>query len=147
VKPLRANVLTPEPWSWAGPRVLIEHEDEAQGLALASTLREAGYAVAVCPGPAEAEKCPLTGPEGCAAAHGADVVVSSLGFDRAEAAAVLQALRTSCPDVPLVVEVDPAREGAWADLLRGCELVDAPATPDQIRSAVDRALERTDGHA
>lgn len=141
--PPRTRALTPEPWPWPGPRILIEHPEESAGLVLASTLRQAGYAVAVCPGPAEAERCPLAGPEGCGVAHGADVIVSSLGLDRLEARDVLQALRTRCPDVPLVVEVDPGRAGEWADLLEGCELIHSPVAPDQLLSAVNRALART----
>ena len=84
--PSNATKSSPQPWPWVGqPRVLIEHPDESAGLALASILRQAGYAVAVCPGPEQSEHCPLTGPEGCAVAHGADVVVSSLGLERPEA--------------------------------------------------------------
>ena len=141
--PSRTGAMTPEPWPWPGPRILIEHPEESAGLVLASTLRQAGYAVAVCPGPAERERCPLAGHQGCAAAHGADVIVSSLGLESPEAREVLQALRTRCPDIPLVVEVAPGREGEWAELLRGCELIHSPVAPEQLLSAVDRALTRT----
>jgi DNA-binding NarL/FixJ family response regulator len=112
-------------------------------MVLASALRQAGYAVAVCPGPAETERCPLSGPEGCSVAHGADVIVSSLGFDRVESRDVLQSLRTRLPDARLVVEVNAGRQNEWTDILQGCELVHAPATPDEVLSAVERALSRT----
>jgi hypothetical protein len=79
----RAANLSPQPWPWIRqPRILIEHPDDAAGLELAAIPRREGYAVAVCPGPEESERCPLTGPEGCAIAHGSDVVVTALGLDR-----------------------------------------------------------------
>lgn len=139
----RTDSLNPEPWPWPGrPRVLVESADESAGLELSSALRAVGYGVAICPGPMEKERCPLAGPEDCAIAHGADVIVSNLGLERAEGRAVLRALRTRCPDVPLVVEVGPGQDAEWPDLLRGCELVHTPVTPDELVSAVKRALER-----
>jgi DNA-binding response OmpR family regulator len=142
----RSTRSSPEPWPWVGqPRVLIEHPDDSAGLALASILRHAGYAVAVCPGPAESERCPLTGPEGCAIAHGADVVVSSLGLDRAEAREVLQALRSRLPETQLVVEVPPGEDVAWRDLLEGCEILASPVAPEQLVASVQAALARK-GH-
>lgn len=140
----RATRLSPQPWPWVGqPRVLIEHPDESEGLALASVLRGAGYAVAVCPGPEQAERCPLTGPEGCAVAHGADVVVSSLGLDRPEGRDVLQALRLRLPDTPIVVEVPPRGDAEWDDVLEGCEVITSPAKPEELVAAVRAALAET----
>jgi hypothetical protein len=119
----------------------VENADESAGMRLATLLREAGYSVAVCPGPAERERCPLTGPEGCAIAHGADVVVSSLGLDREERREVLQALRARCPELPLVVEIRAGQDEEWTDLLHGCQLVRSPVVPEELCSAVERALE------
>ena len=139
-----ATRLSPQPWPWVGqPRVLIEHPDESAGLALASILRRAGYAVAVCPGPERSEHCPLTGPEGCAVAHGADVVVSSLGLERLEAREVLQALRLRRPETPLVVEVPPGDNADWRDLLEGCDLIVSPVVPEQLVTCVRAALARS----
>lgn len=136
--------LRPEPWRWTGPRVLVEHPDEAAGLAIASSLRLAGYAVAVCPGPREREQCPLTGPDGaagCTVARDADLVVSCLGFERDAAREVLRALRTRCPDVPLVVELPgPGEDTEWEELLPGCRAVWAPATPGQVVTAAQDLL-------
>ncbi|HWQ24304.1 MAG TPA: hypothetical protein VNK94_09390 [Gaiellaceae bacterium] len=113
MKPPTAH-LDPQPWPWVGQlRVLIEHPDEATGLALASVLRGEGFAVAVCPGPAESERCPLVGPEGCAAAHGADVVVTALGLDRPAGREVLAALRARLPGTPLVVAADSVVDPDW----------------------------------
>lgn len=107
----RAVTLRPEPWRWNRPRVLVEHGDESAGLAIASALRHAGYAVAVCAGPHEQGQCPLTGTEGCAVAQEADVVVSCLDFERPEGQEVLDALRARCPDVPLVLPSPAAAPG------------------------------------
>src|SRR5271167_572079 len=101
----RAVNIDPQPWRWNHPRVLVEHPDEATGLAIASGLRFAGYAVAVCPGPPGRGQCPLTGPAGCAPAHDADLVVCSLGYEHDAAREVLRELRTRYPDTPLLVEV------------------------------------------
>jgi DNA-binding response OmpR family regulator len=140
----RATRLSPQPWPWVGQeRVLIEHPDESAGLALASILRQAGFAVAVCPGPEQSEHCPLTGPEGCAVAHGADVVVSSLGLERPEAAEVLQALRLRRPGTPLIVEVPPGDHAEWQELLEGCDLIVSPVVPDELVARVRDALART----
>ena len=137
----RAIRSSPQPWPWPGhPRVLIEHPDEAVGLRFASILRQAGYAVAVCPGPEQSEQCPLAGAEGCAVAHGADVVVSSLGLERPEAREVLQSLQARCPETALVVEVAPGQEAELHDLLAGCDLLDSPVVPEQLVASVRRAL-------
>lgn len=134
------TALNPQPWSWPGPRVLIEHPDETAGLALASSLRQAGYAVAICPGPEQADRCPLTGPEGCAAAHGADAIVSSLGLDQPQTREVVESLRRRCPGTPLIVEVPAGQEVSWHGLLDGCQIISAPARPEQLVSAVQQAL-------
>jgi len=139
--PGRSTRSSPQPWPWVGqPRVLIEHPDESAGLALASILRRSGFAVAVCPGPEHAEHCPLTGPEGCAVAHGADLVVSSLGVDRPEAREVLEALRARRPGTPLIVEVPPGSEDEWRGLLEGCDVIESPVAPDELVARVRDAL-------
>jgi DNA-binding NarL/FixJ family response regulator len=116
--------------------VLVEHPDEETGLAIASGLRFAGYAVAVCPGPRGHGRCPLTGPEGCAPAHDADVVVCSLGYEHEAAREILRELRTRYPDTPLIVEVPLDLDAELQALLNGCHRLPAPATPEQIVAAV-----------
>jgi DNA-binding response OmpR family regulator len=120
--------------------VLVEHADEEVGLELAMTLREAGFAVAICPGPEQPQHCPLTGPEGCASAHGADAIVSSLGLERPEAREVLLALRTRYPQTPLVIGVSPDQQAEWRNLVKGCELVVEPVAPSELVAVVQRAL-------
>src|SRR5271165_4871563 len=112
--------LKPQPWRWSHPRVLVEHPDEATGLAIASGLRFAGYAVGICPGPRGNGKCPLTGPAGCAPAHDADLVVCSLDYEHAAAREVLRELRARYPGTPLVVEVPPHIDADLGGLLDGC---------------------------
>jgi|SRR5579863_4985132 len=132
----RAASLTPLPWRWSHPRVLVEHPDEAAGLAIATGLRFAGYAVAVCPGPRGRSQCPLTGPAGCAPAHDADLVVCSLGYEHEAPREVLRGLQTRYPSVPLLVEVPPDPDAGLRELLDGCHQLPAPATPEQIVAAV-----------
>ncbi len=128
--------LKPQPWRWSHPRVLVEHPDETVGLAIASGLRYAGYAVAVCPGPAGPGRCPLTGPQGCAPAHDADLIVSSLGYENEAAREVLRELRTRYPDTSLVVEAPSEPDTGLRELLDGCHQLPAPASPEQIVAAV-----------
>lgn len=116
--------------------MLVEHPDEASGLAIASGLRYAGYAVAICPGPRGHGKCPLTGPSGCAPAHDADLVVCSLGYDQEEPREILREMRTRYPDTPLVVEVPPDVDADLRELLDGCHALPGPASAEQIVAAV-----------
>lgn len=142
----RSARVSPQPWPWVGqPRVLIEHRDESAGLELASVLRRAGYAVAVCPGPERAQDCPLAGPEGCAVAHGADVIVSSLGIDRPETREVLRALRLRLPGTPLIVEAPAGEKAEWQDVLEGCDLLTSPVVPEQLVASVQAALAKSRG--
>ena len=132
--------LKPQPWRWSHPRVLVEHSDEAIGLEIASGLRFAGYAVAICPGPHGHGKCPLTGPAGCAPAHDADLVVCSLGYEREAAREILRELRARYPDTPLLVEVPPQADADLRELLDGCQQLPAQVTPEQVVAAVQSLL-------
>ena len=113
-------------------------------MSLAAGLRQAGYAVAVCPGPARSERCPLAGDEGCEVAHGADVIVSSLGLGTPQTREVLQALRARCAGTPLIVEVAPGEKEEWPDLLQGCAVVVSPVAPDELVAAVRGVLATQD---
>ncbi len=123
--------------------MLVEHPDEATGLAIASGLRFAGYAVGVCPGPRGHGQCPLTGPAGCASAHDADLVVCSLGYEREVAREVLSELRTRYPEMPLLVEAPSDIDAGLGELLNGCHRLPAAATPEQVVAAV----QSLSGHA
>lgn len=137
--------VSPQPWRWNDPRVLVEHPDEDTGLAIASGLRFAGYAVGVCPGPRGHGRCPLTGPQGCAPAHEAGVVVCSLGYESGPAREILRELRNRYPHVPLVVEVPAEVDDELEGLLEGCTRLTAPATPEQVVAAVQALAPAGDG--
>jgi CheY-like chemotaxis protein len=135
--------INPQTWRWNRPRILVEDPDEKAGLEIASGLRYAGYAVAVCPGPRGHGQCPLTGPADCAPAHDADVVVCNLGYERDVAREVLRELRTRYPDTPLLVGVPSEIDTDLQGLLDGCHRLPADASAEQVVATV-RSLP---GHA
>ena len=140
----QAKTIRPQTWRWNEPRVLVEHPDESRGLAIASGLRFAGYAVGVCPGPEGRRQCPLAGPAGCAAVDDADVVVCSLGYERETAREVLRELRTRYPATALVVEAPSEVDAEMAELLDGCYRLQARATAAQVVTAVQSLTSGTD---
>jgi hypothetical protein len=135
--------INPQTWRWSHPRVLVEDPNEQAGLAIASGLRFAGYAVAVCPGPRGHGQCPLTGPAGCAPAHDADLVFCNLGYEREVAREVLRELRTRYPNTPLLVGVPSEVDADLQELLDGCHQLPAGVTPEQVVAAV----QSVSGHA
>jgi hypothetical protein len=134
-----------EPWRFSErPRVLIEHPDPESALEVAAAVRNAGCGVAICRGPdAAAEpptRCPLHALEPCAVVEGADVVVTSLDFEDADALSVLQGLRTRYPSTPLVVQATVRTALDLESGLADCTVLPVTATPAEIASAVQRAL-------
>lgn len=109
-------------------------------MAISAALRYAGYAVVICPGPPGRGKCPLTGPEGCAPAHDADLVVCALGYEDESGRDVLREMRNRYPSVPVLVEVPSEVDGELEQLLDGCEQLPAPATPEQVVASVQALL-------
>ncbi len=94
--------MHPSQWGFRErPRALIENGDGDAALAQAELLRRAGYAVAICAGPNERERCPLVMGEPCALVAGADVVVCSLGHEHPE---VPDALRAGHPELPIYAD-------------------------------------------
>ena len=138
--------LRPQAWEWARPRVLLEEtSDGEETRARIYALRRAGYAVAVCPGPTAEDPCPLAGDDGCAAAHGADVVVSSLGLESSEACGALEALRARLPSLPVLVEADAASAASRPDLVPDDDRIEPGLAPDELVALVDAALGRVAG--
>ena len=88
------------------PRVLVEHTDPWEGLATALALREAGFAVATCPGPCPSSPCPLLAGAGCSLADQADVIVSRLEKSP-DGGAIRWCLRQRLPGTPLLTDVEP----------------------------------------
>lgn len=140
--PASDSRLSPQPWPWAGPRVLVEHADVHAAADIVVALRRSGFAVAVCPGPTDHGRCPLAAEDGCAAAEGADVVVSALGLGTPQTRAALAALRRRLPSTPLLVAATEAEAERWPELVYGAELVEPAASPTQV---LDRVLALREG--
>jgi hypothetical protein len=138
----KRKALEPQPWDWPRPRVLLELPDRADSRERVDALRRAGYSIAVCPGPTVEGRCPLAGDEGCAVAHEADIVVSSLGLDTAEAREPLAALRTRLPHVPVLVEAGADAAARWPELVPEHERLEPGIDPSELVERVDKALGR-----
>jgi len=132
--------LQPQPWDWPHPRVLLEVPPRQDADARIDALRRAGYAVAVCPGPAAPGRCPLTGDDGCAAAHGADIVVSSLGLKEEQARDALATLRLRLPHLPVLVETDAELASRWPDLVLDGTRVEPGIAAPELVERVKRTL-------
>lgn len=142
------KAIRPQPWDWPHPRVLLETGDAEANRARVDALRRAGYAIAICPGPTAEGHCPLAGDDGCAAAHGADVVVSSLGLDREEAREPLAALRERLPDLPVLVEADAETAERWPDLVPEDARLEPGIESSELVDRVRKVLgEEASGHA
>lgn len=131
--------------TWAGrktrPRALVE----APGgrWRAEDALREAGFEVAICPGPRAGRegRCPLLGGRPCPLVAEADVVIDALRPDDPAAERLLDAHRRLHPDVPLCVATTSLPPGR--SLPPGAHAVD-PSTP--LETVVDVATRRS-GHA
>lgn len=128
--------LSPQPWPWPGPRVLIEHADAEATADVVAALRGGGFAVAVCRGPEHDSRCPLAVEDGCAAAEGADVVVSWLGLTTAAARESLAALRRRLPATPLLVVANAGEAAWWPKLVENAVVLEGRPSPEQVVSSV-----------
>ncbi len=99
------------------PHLLIESDDPAIALADFTAFTDAGFDVVVCGGPSTNRPCPLVTGHSCPLVDRASVVFFGLDFTRPEIRAVLDAIRASYPDVPIVVETRSA--DAVGDLPHG----------------------------
>ncbi len=135
----RQSRLNPQPWPWPAPRVLVEHADAEATADVLAALRGDGFAVAVCRGPDHDSRCPLAAGEQCAAAEGADVIVSWLGLATAEAREALAALRRRLPVTPLLVVANPGEAALWPELVGSAAVMEGSASPEQVLTGV-RAL-------
>jgi len=86
------------------PRVLIEG-GSWYGSLHERNLRDAGFSVAVCPGPAHGESCDLLATGGCRLAEGADAIICSTANE--ESCRVLAAHEAAKAARPLLVTAGP----------------------------------------
>jgi CheY-like chemotaxis protein len=135
------NVIPTWPGDTSGPRVLLECEDASIQDGAERALRELGYAVAVCGGPAtrNAGRCPLVAEGRCGLVEDADVVVHALDPDRDEHCEVLSAIRQHRPDTPVVVEVSSVAGTQDPAALAARHHVRYPMTRESLLAAVEAA--------
>lgn len=113
------------------PRVLVEDPHPALQVAEFRFFEDAGFDVAVCSGPEEANPCPLAEGGECRLAELADVVVMGPGM-APHRAAVAAEMHRRRPDVPIVVQIPRGDPGQCPP---GCIPEYTPASVDgQIRS-------------
>ena len=128
-------------------RVLVESTDLAERWAVERTLRQAGFGVVSCGGPALLEdgSCPLVTCGDCPGAAAADAVFFRLNLPDEANEKVLRALRREVERRPVVVEVPGPRTSRLAQLLDGCQILPMPASASEMVEALSRALGRDDG--
>ena len=128
------------PWAWPGrPRVLIDDGGEEPGSPLIEGLRQAGFAVAVCPGPGRGKSapgCPLV--EQCPLVEGTDVVVV-LDLERDESREELAALRAGNPGPSIVVPASAEDGSRWPQSVAGATVVDTLLPVQALVEAVTAA--------
>ena len=121
------------PW-----RLLVESRAPGVDIANFDAFRCAGFEVTVCEGPNEAPtECPLVRGEPCPLASDADVVLFDLDDDPPARSAVLGALRTSRPDLPVVV-----RTAGPTDGYGGCSTIRTTTSVNGQVSALHKAVMR-----
>ena len=122
------------------PTVLVEDPDGALAISDFSAFEQAGLGVMLCSGPAPgmAFDCPVVAGGRCPMADDADVVLFAMS-GRSDRRLVLEALRQSRPDLPILVEVARKHAGEDHDLPPGCTPLPMPSTVAAQIEAVRRA--------
>ncbi|HEU5004162.1 MAG TPA: hypothetical protein VFW71_15475 [Actinomycetota bacterium] len=110
------------------PRVLLEMPGVALPATVATVLRDQGYDVTVCGGPADtAFGCPLMKGLRCPMADQADVIIDDLGLTTIEGRAVWQGHEATHPGTPRMllrgigdppIRIRPGREMLFGPLTR-----------------------------
>lgn len=134
-------------WASTGTlKVLVENEDPAMVWADERVLRRAGYGTRFCAGPAGPRasfpygRCLLVEDGRCPLVEGADVVVFGLGLGQPYARAVLHALRTRLPDIPVCIDAPGPEVSNHPNLVAGCTAVPFPDAGSGLLAAVRGAL-------
>jgi hypothetical protein len=101
------------------PRVLVECDDPTIQDGLERVLRESGYAVSICAGPASRSSgCPLVLSGQCGLVEDAEVVVHTLDPVDPSNREVLAALARHSSDTPVVIEAHLIAEDQSGDVRR-----------------------------
>ncbi len=98
------------------PRLLVESAEPVAAISDFSSFTDAGFEVAFCAGPTDADDCPLLRGEDCDLVSGADVVLSCLDPSGGVAAAIV----ARRPDLPVVVESPRRPDGTLESVPDGC---------------------------
>jgi hypothetical protein len=119
------------------PRVLVEDDHPALAISDFSAFRDAGFDVAVCPGPDRGpDRCPLLRGDPCGIVAGADVVLHGLDPRLGVAAAI----RYQHPRLPVVVEQQCFPGGRAAAVPAGCTPLAFPCSVNGQLDALRAAL-------
>ena len=121
-------------------RVLVECDDPTVQDGVERVLRESGYDVTGCAGPATRRggECPLVVHGDCGLVDGADVIVHALDPADARNRAVLSAIVETRPGMPVVVEASAAGHvGDSPD--RAVHEVPFPMTRSTLIGAVEQS--------
>ncbi|HXW34480.1 MAG TPA: response regulator [Acidimicrobiales bacterium] len=121
-------------------RVLVETPDGAEAYAYWHLLTDNGYNVEWCPGPGGSthRSCALVASGSCPLVDRADVVVSALGLERRSSREVLEAIRRSRPQTPVVTQAPKPQFERWPEVVGGTEHLRTPVTgPALLRSVAD----------
>ena len=158
-----------DPGDWPGRssrrRVLVENPDLADLWAHAEILREAGYDVATCTGPATGQSsvpmfqrgslavedaepmrvegrtlCPLVAEERCPLVEEADVVITTTAL--ADGRGILAA-HSSKGQAALVVEGTSSTLGRDSDVIGDATVIEQPVTQERLLAAVAEAIVST----
>lgn len=122
------------------PRVLIEDADGALRLSDFTAFEAAGLGVTMCSGPEPGHgfDCPAVAGFQCPLVEAADAIMFT-GASRRDRRIVLDAVRASRPDVPVLVEVTRRPPGDRDELPPGCIPLPMPSSIDAQVEAVRRA--------
>jgi hypothetical protein len=119
-------------------RVLVECEDPTVQDGLERALRTAGHATATCAGPMSRSsgQCPLVVGGRCGLVEDADVVVQSFDLERSDLAQVFAAIRSRCPNTPVIVETAGGTDGPVTTAAATCHTLRYPTTATAVVDTV-----------
>jgi two-component system nitrogen regulation response regulator NtrX len=119
------------------PRILVVDDEPSVLLEIASSLKR-GYEVLTAPKAEEAERILAHEP--------VDLLLTDLRLPGKDGIALLEAVRTSNPDLPVVMMSGHGsiEEAVQAIRLGASDFVEKPFGPDRLHLTVERALERSE---